>query len=91
MSIGPSSEDQPKDTPVVRTRLVPVDVVKKFFARPAYILFYSGMAALLIALFFNIHIALGFYGALAVCGFLSLCQWAVEQKEAHKDKPHGIS
>jgi hypothetical protein len=83
MSLGPSESDREEPKSVETIRKVQVftsGVVRAFTSRPAYILFYLGVAGLLIGLYIGKTFDWHYYAILAFLGFIELVLWAERRR-----------
>lgn len=87
MSIGPSSKAQ-KEASITSMKVVAGSMFHSFKKNPSGILFYFGMALLLVGLPLNVYFSLTFYLVLGTLGLITLCNWALEQRTVDNKKSH---
>ena len=87
MSIGPSSKVQ-KETSITSMKVAINGMFYSFKKNPAGILFYFGMALLLVGLPLNVYFSLTFYLVLGTLGLITFGNWALERQATDKKKSH---
>lgn len=87
MSIGPASKAQ-KETSITSMKLVAGSAFHSFRKNPAGILFYFGMALLLVGLPLKVEFSTTFYAVVVSLGLISLGNWALDRQTVEKKKSH---
>ena len=87
MSIGPSTKVQ-KETSITSMKVAVNGMFYSFKRNPAGILFYFGMALLLVGLPLKVDFSLMFYLVLGTLGLITLGNFALEQRATGNKKSH---